>query len=243
MRQLNGFCTWRPRGETWQESWRSSLTKLRVTVKSIDLKRHNEFDHDCRTEINRNGTALSEKRLCVYSRKQFTDAKKRHPRRIRWSLRSSTFSLANLQPALEHPSNNFIARLFVPIAWTTGRSYSKFSGGARSRERGIAVERRKSNARMCTRTRPEGKTRSHALRGDAKRAMTIRRHARALSMSADRADSLSQFDFHVDDLSICSVITLLIRHVSVHVFLYLTDWMALRHFVNSPNTELFTVIP
>jgi len=46
---------------------------------------------------------------------------------------------------------------------------------------------------MQVHTRPEGKTRSHTLRRDTKRAMTIRRHAYALSVSADRIDNKLTF--------------------------------------------------
>jgi hypothetical protein len=93
----------------------------------------------------------------------------------------------------ERTSNDFIAGLFVPIARTTGRSYSKFSarngepgererkrgegGGERERERereregSTMIQRRKNNthsrthARTHARTRPEEEARSHALRG------------------------------------------------------------------------------
>ena len=42
-------------------------------------------------------------------------------------------------------------------------------------------------------------------------------------------------DFHIDDLSVCSV-TLLFRHISVYVFLYFIDCIdALSHFINSSN--------
>lgn len=98
-------CTWRPREETWRESRRSSLTKLRVTVRSIDrLRRHNEMRFPGRSKHKRDCSSRND---CLYSRKRFTDVKRRCPTRIRFdhprSLSSTCSLLSNARPITLSP--------------------------------------------------------------------------------------------------------------------------------------------
>lgn len=89
-------------------------------------------------------------------------------------------------------------------------------------------------------TRPKGKARSHALRRDAKRVMTIRRHARALSMSADRIDSWLSRRWFIDLFG-----NNLAAWTRKRIRVPLPDRLngALSHFVNSLNdSKLFTIV-
>lgn len=96
----------------------------------------------------------------------------------------------------------------------TGWSYSKFSGCARAREERRYKEERVTHALT---QRMSGREGAIARTEEAWNATTIRRQFAAILVRCQCQLIDPTADFHVCDLSICLVITLLRRHVSAYV--------------------------